>query len=567
MSYRINYTKDNLPTLSYYDGNKEIRIHSAYMPQKEAEKSVEAFSDNGKNIILVLGAGLGYHLRELSKKYPSKAIIAVEHDEEAIRLINEHFPETFNVVKIANSQNDISYIFESGNFSEFNGFALYTHRPSYLINKDFYDDFVTDINRYASSKISDLLTRIEFEERWVENIITNSNHLKNSLRINSFFGKFTSCPGVIISAGPSLRKSLPIIKSIEEKAVLVAVDTALPVLCKYGIKPHFVMTLDAQKHSIKHFLGCSIPGTILVADIVSSPDILNRYDGIRALSTTSKYYVDSNGQNKRETTPFAAVIEKYCGEIGDIQSGGSVATSAFDLLLNLGCSSIILFGQDLAYTGREIHSSGTHHNCSWLTITNRFTNLDTINMNIIRKRKIKYMKSCIGTTVVSDYVLNLYKEWFENSSALVNIPVVNCASEGAFIENAINISESELSEYISKKTYPAEIIEKIKTSEYQKCRINESYKRCIDFLIMSEKMIENGKSLELIDMIDDDNEINQYFSSYLKKTKMYLSRNKNVESEKKAALFATDILRAIHRLKKTINKALIGGKGKSYGLS
>jgi hypothetical protein len=48
---------------------------------------------------------------------------------------------------------------------------------------------------------------------------------------------------------------------------------------------------------------------------------------------------------------------------------------------------------------------------------------------------------------------------------------------------------------------------------------------------------------------------------------MYLSRNKNVESEKKAALFATDILRAIHRLKKTINKALISGKGKSNGLS
>ncbi len=567
MSYRVNFTKDNLPTLSFYDGNKEIRIHSAYMPQKEAEKSVEAFSDNGKNIILVLGAGLGYHLRELSKKYPSKAIITVEHDEESIRLINEHFPETFNLVKIVNSQNDISYLFESGNFSEFNGFALYTHRPSYLINKNFYDDFVTDINRYASSKISDLLTRIEFEERWVENIITNSTHLKDSLRITSFFGKFKSCPGVIISAGPSLRKSLPLIKSIEEKAVLIAVDTALPVLCKYGIKPHFVMTLDAQKHSIKHFLGCSIPGTILVADIVSSPDILNRYDGTKALSTTSKYYIDSNGQNKRETTPFAAVIEKYCGEIGDIQSGGSVATSAFDLLLNLGCSSIILFGQDLAYTGREIHSSGTHHNCSWLTITNRFTNLDTINMKIIRKRKIKYMKSCTGSTVVSDYVLNLYKEWFENSSALVKIPVINCASDGAFIENAINISGADLSEYISKKTYPAEIIEKIKKSHYPKCRIDEVYKRCLDFLNMSEKMIENGKSLELIDMIDDDNEISQFFSSYLKKTKMYFSRNKNVDSGKKTALFAADILRAIYRLKKTINKTLIRDRGKYNGLS
>ena len=42
MSYRISFAKDNLPTLSFYDGEKEIRIHSAYMPQKESEKSVES---------------------------------------------------------------------------------------------------------------------------------------------------------------------------------------------------------------------------------------------------------------------------------------------------------------------------------------------------------------------------------------------------------------------------------------------------------------------------------------------------------------------------------------------
>ncbi len=568
MSYLVNSAKDNSPTLSFYDGEKEIRIHSAYMPLKEAEKSVEAFNDKGKNIILVLGSGLGYHLRELAKKFPEKTIIAVEHDEEVVELLKEHFPETFDTAKIITNQNDISFLFESGNFAEFNGFALYTHRPSYLINKDFYDEFVTDLNRYASSKISDLLTRIEFEERWVENIITNSSHLKNSLRISSFFGKFTSCPGAIISAGPSLRKSLPLIKSIEQKALLVAVDTALPVLCKYGITPHFVMTLDAQKHSIKHFLGNPSLETILVADIVSSPDILNRYEGCKALSTTSKYYTDSNGQNKRETTPFADVIEKYCGEIGDIQSGGSVATSAFDLLLNLGCNSIILFGQDLAYTGREIHSSGTHHNSSWLTITNRFTNLDTINMNIIRKRKIKYMKSCTGNSVVSDYVLNLYKEWFENSCALVNIPVINCASEGAFIENAINISAEKLGQYVSGKTYPVEIINKIKKSAgYALCNINESYNRCLDFLNMSEKMIESGNTLELIDLIDNNEEIRQYFSSYLKKTKMYLSRNKHIDNEKKTALFSADILRAIYRLKKTLNKVKIREKGNSHGLS
>ena len=80
-------------------------------------------------------------------------------------------------------------------------------------------------------------------------------------------------------------------------------------------------------------------------------------------------------------------------------------------------------------------------------------------------------------------------------------------------------------------------------------------------------MIENGKSLELIDMIDDDKEISQYFSPYLKKTKMYLSRNKNTDIGKKTALFSADILRAVFRLKKTLNKTLIREKGKSHGHS
>ncbi len=95
---------------------------------------------------------------------------------------------------------------------------------------------------------------------------------------------------------------------------------------------------------------------------MSCPAILRSYGGPRILSTTSKYFTDRHGNTRRETTPVMDWIERYTEPIGDIQSGGSVATSAFDLLLNLGCDPVILVGQDLAYTGREIHSSGTYHN-------------------------------------------------------------------------------------------------------------------------------------------------------------------------------------------------------------
>ena len=60
--------------------------------------------------------------------------------------------------------------------------------------------------------------------------------------------------------------------------------------------------------------------------------------------------------------------------LGDVQSGGSVATSGLDLLRGLGYDPIILIGQDRAYTGREIHSTGTHHNEKWLINLSRIIN-------------------------------------------------------------------------------------------------------------------------------------------------------------------------------------------------
>jgi hypothetical protein len=419
-----------------YKNSREVRLHSAYDPDLEAERAVEGFSAGRASLIAVSGIGLGYHLDCLKRKYPGKPIMAIEHDAEVVAIARKVCPRHMEGVTVITSIAELSAVFEEIDMAGFRGIAHYIHRPSYLLYRDFYDTVFRDMSQYVSSKISDLLTRFEFEERWIRNILANIGYLFSSTRVLSLFGAFTGCPGIIISAGPSLRGNVHLLERMRDRALIVAVDTAAPVLQKKHIIPHIIMTLDAQKYSIKHFLGMKENGAALLADMVCYPPVVRSYRGPRILSTTSKYYTSAGGELKRETTPLMGWIEKHAAPVGDIQSGGSVATSAFDLLLNLGCSPIILVGQDLAYTGREIHCSGTYHNDEWLTRTSRLSNLDTINQNVIRRRKIKYAPAYGGAgTVISDFVLDLYRGWFEDSAGKVRVPVINATEGGARIAN------------------------------------------------------------------------------------------------------------------------------------
>ena len=55
---------------------------------------------------------------------------------------------------------------------------------------------------------------------------------------------------------------------------------------------------------------------------------------------------------------FEEMIKEKTGEaLGELKTGGSVATDAFSLAEYLGFEKIILIGQDLAYTGGKTHVS------------------------------------------------------------------------------------------------------------------------------------------------------------------------------------------------------------------
>ena len=64
---------------------------------------------------------------------------------------------------------------------------------------------------------------------------------------------------------------------------------------------------------------------------------------------------------------YSSALEELTG-CGGLPMSGSVSTVAFGLARLLGCSPIVLVGQDLAYSGGRTHAAGTGYETSVVKI-------------------------------------------------------------------------------------------------------------------------------------------------------------------------------------------------------
>jgi hypothetical protein len=554
-SYLVQDTPSGAKTLVYRDGS-DTRIHSAYDPAREADRAAGSFPRGRASVIIACGLGLGYHLGALRRLHPGCELVAVERDREVVGLARAENPDLLEGVHLVTSSAEIPDALELIDMATFRGAAVYQHRPSYLLDRDFYDGLAADIQQYFTSRLSDMLTRFEFAGRWTENILGNIHHAYSAAPVRALFGAFRGMPGIIVSAGPSLRKNIALLAEAREKALVVCVDTAFKIMEKHGISPHIVMTLDAQRHSVRHFLGIRDRAPLLLADLVSFPAVLRDYGGPRALSTTSKYFTDFTGKLHRETTPLIDWIERSVPSPGDIQSGGSVATSAFDLLLNLGCDPIILTGQDLAYTGREIHCSGSHHNEEWVALVNRFRNLECINQGVIRKRKIKRVESFGGRgEVISDFVFDLYRGWFADSARKVPVRVINATEGGARIAHA---DEMTLREAVESMPRPKESPELILARGARGAAAADSSKllEAVDAALadieglLTLAALRDGDADTRIAAEAGRDGIAPVLDPLLKKTRVYLARHPELDGSRAASILAGDTTAAAAKMRK-----------------
>jgi len=556
----------------YYVSCKNKNLASSFSPLVQATRLINEKNIRENSVIVILGAGNPHLLEEVNKILrPGQICLIIDEGEELFEVLWDRF--LFPIIDIPGrhiffGEKMVSLLWnylDSLPIEKLSGVIVFKNNASNQQNKFFYDTIEEKIKNIFSAKMSDLLTKFEFERIWVKNSLINVCNFYNSeiprYKFRDLENAFSNIPAVLVSAGPSLRKNCEFLKLIRDKIFLFSCDTSLKVLKKFDLVPDGVMTLDAQTHSFFHFMGEDLSEIPIFADLVASPPLLRNLNSNAIIhSVTSKFQVDASGTPFREITAGGETSEKLLGAIGDIQSGGSVATTAFDALRIMGFSPVFLIGQDLAYTGREIHSTGTHHNEKWLTLVSRKKSLEHINESIIRKRTTNFTKACSGEDVLTDYVLELYRHWFEESSKAVGFPVYNINKNGSYIENTISIDTDEAMrilmeysnhEYPWKNLPPWKITHPEKTAEQSISKDN-----FISELNEFQNLVDRNRNLELNDnqFLDDlkSRLINiQYLKQMIRKTEIYLLRHeKSIDSEKKKSLLSDSLKKEILFLKR-----------------
>ena len=351
-------------------------------------------------------------------------------------------------------------------------------------------------------------------------------------------------PGVLVASGPSLQESFAELRLLKERAFILCVDSALKVLLRAGIVPHAVITLDAQTHTCFSFGALDLSEIIFFADIVSNPLALRKARAQKLIfSTTAQVRYNYEGKKEFEYTIGTDFAQDIHGEIGYLQSGGSVATSAFDLLRLLGCDPILLIGLDQAYSYRKIHSSGTHHTDTWLTKILRTQSLGDIIERIIRKRESFLVPAADNDTndngemILSDYVLNLYRSWFEDSLARCSEKVYQLTRKGALLKTALPVKDPlvwvrglSLQKGITKPFCEAPKLDYF------------LHPRLVELKTKLQKTLREENSLSLL---YEDFPFLQFAS---RKAELYVKRNQDkLEAERRKSIVHT---RSIDKLKK-----------------
>lgn len=213
-------------------------------------------------------------------------------------------------------------------------------------------------------------------------------------------------PIIIAGAGPSLNNDIQAIKEFHEKAYVICVDSALPVLLLHNIIPDLYISVDVLKNP-SNFTDERIRNIPAVLVSGSLPMILEN-------RTAPSYFYDDGNKFIKE---FLKLLPH---EYPTVSSGGSVTNQALNIALYLHAKTIIVTGFDLGYTNNLGHAFGTVYDI----------------YNEINGTNNHPVKSNNGKTVYSDQSFDLYRASAEHMIRHADYPVciINTALEGSYIQ-------------------------------------------------------------------------------------------------------------------------------------
>lgn len=397
--------------------------------------------------------------------------------------------------------------------------------------------FVKKIKKKSNLYNTNLATRMFFNHVVAENFYNNVKYIKTGYKAGQLDGILpTDVPAIVVSAGPSLEKNINELKKAVGKSFIIAVDTAVKPLLKAGIRPDMFAMLDGVKpiKLVENEEARDIP---LITYVTGAKAIVDYHKG-------QKFFVDEG---------YEYIYEMFRMNRKSIQmlpAGGSVATLAFSLVCHLGFETIVLVGQDLAYTGNKTHIAGAFEN-------NEKDNIDDCIM----------VPGNVEKEVPSPYDFNMYRIWFEDFikywKNIKEVKFINATEGGARIEGTeIMPLQKVIEDYCTKKVNISECfmnIQSVFTMDEQE-KIQQFFESTPERIQQIIDLARKGEQIyqKLLNMLSDNKFEKNYYKKQLKKIRKIdkeIEENPNFQIISETMVIANQIIDTSQHFKyDTINE-------------
>jgi hypothetical protein len=398
-----------------------LLYHSARDPIREAERALQsAVGADVPSLVIVIGAGLGYLPEVIGRQFPDARVLVIEPEPTFVRqMLSRHDwrPALTSGRLLILLGPD--YAGSSAAWRMVDGRApvVIEHPVLTRARPAAIEEGRSVVKRILYDARANAEARERFEGPYLVNTLQNVPVLAREANAAALDSRFQRVPAVIVAAGPSLDRRLDDLRAIQDRVVMVAVDTAARPLLSSGVRPHLVVAVDPSAHNARHLEGLPPdPGTWLVAECSLHPTAFESFSGRTFCFRVAEH----------EPWPWLRAAGL---DAGLLRAWGSVLTTAFDLALRMGCDPIVFVGADLAYTDDRPYCRDTIYEEDWAQETSRGQDLRAVWRQWMPAHASREA-AVDGREAVTSARLVAFRGWLVESAARAQRRVINATGGG-----------------------------------------------------------------------------------------------------------------------------------------
>jgi hypothetical protein len=401
-------------------------VHSSVNPEREAQRALPSERDQSRadgspgvspveattatDGTITIGIGLGYHLAALRRDAApgiarSRRVVSILlHPDVLVTIIASRTAEWWcsngpdrlvpgwlpGVLVPVLQQEAVRF------------FSVIAVRGEVAAFPEVAEKVDENLHRYRERVTVNRNTLHRFGPLWVRNTLHAVARYGVLPGIDDLVGSAPETAAIVCAAGPTLDDVLPELPALRERALVIAVDTAVIALQRAGVTPDIAVISDPQYWNTRHLDQVRESNAILVAEPATHPRTLRLWTGPRRVSAS--------------LFPLGRFFDARVGRTHKLGAGGSVTTSAWDLARLLGSTAIALAGTDLGFPRYRTHCRGSFFESRLALAGDRLAPAEHGLWSYLHGARATMVPAAAGGTIPSDSRMHVYRSWFSEQA-------------------------------------------------------------------------------------------------------------------------------------------------------